>query len=143
MAAIYHNFPINGSIEKVFEGIATVQGLDNWWSKFSEGKPAIGEIFELSFGPEYQWSAIVSKYIMNQEFELTFTVADSDWIHSKVGFELSSMKEVTMVRFYHSGWNEENEHYKISNYCWAMYLRLLKRFIEAGEVVSYESRLDV
>jgi uncharacterized protein YndB with AHSA1/START domain len=143
MATIYHYFPINGSIEKVFEVISTEQGLDIWWSKNSEGKPSVGEIFQLSFGPEYQWSAIVSKYIMNQEFELTFTSADSDWINTKVGFELVFKNEATIVRFYHNGWNEENEHYKISNYCWAMYLRLLKRYIEFDEIVSYESRLDV
>ena len=29
-----------------------------------------------------------------------------------------------------------------STFCWAMYLRLLKRFVEAGEVVPYAERLD-
>jgi hypothetical protein len=30
-----------------------------------------------------------------------------------------------------------------SSYCWAMYLRLLRRNVEAGEVVPYAQRLDV
>jgi len=29
-----------------------------------------------------------------------------------------------------------------SCYCWAMYLRLLARHVERGEVVPYEARLD-
>ncbi len=51
--------------------------------------------------------------------------------------------EVTQVRFEHTGWPVANDHYRISNYCWAMYLRLLKRYVEAGEVVPYEKRLSV
>jgi hypothetical protein len=34
-------------------------------------------------------------------------------------------------------------HYRTSSFCWAMYLRLLKRYVEHGEVVPYEKRLDV
>ena len=37
----------------------------------------------------------------------------------------------------------ELEHYRISNCCWAMYLRILRRYLEYGETVSYEDRLDV
>jgi hypothetical protein len=31
----------------------------------------------------------------------------------------------------------------ISTYCWAMYLRILKRWLEFGEQVPYEKRLSV
>lgn len=47
------------------------------------------------------------------------------------------------VLFYHTGWKEANAHYRISAFCWAMYLRLLKRYVESGERVRYEERLDV
>ena len=49
---------------------------------------------------------------------------------------------VTQVRFHHVGWPEPSEHYRISCFCWAMYLRLLKRYVEKGERVPYEARLD-
>jgi hypothetical protein len=49
----------------------------------------------------------------------------------------------TAVNFYHTGWPQKNEHYKISSYCWAMYLRILKRHLEYGESVPYEKRLQV
>ena len=35
-----------------------------------------------------------------------------------------------------------NEHWRISCYCWAMYLRLIRRYLEYGETIPYESRLD-
>ncbi len=43
----------------------------------------------------------------------------------------------------YEGWHGSNEHYKTSTYCWAMYLRLMKRFVEHGDVVAYEKRLNV
>jgi hypothetical protein len=60
-----------------------------------------------------------------------------------VGFLLQEKDGLTQVSFHHTGWPENNEHYRISCYCWAMYLRLLKRYVEYGEVVPYEDRLEV
>jgi hypothetical protein len=60
-----------------------------------------------------------------------------------VGFRLRPEGKGTGVEFYHAGWPSANSHYRISTFCWAMYLRLLKRHIETGEVVEYERRLDV
>ena len=69
--------------------------------------------------------------------------SDPDWLGSRVGFRLDVKNEMTWVEFYHNGWPESNEHYRISCYCWAMYLRILKRNLEHGETVAYEKRLDV
>jgi uncharacterized protein YndB with AHSA1/START domain len=143
MADIFHYFQINAPLEKVFKSVSTPKGLDIWWSKSSTGKLAIGETYHLSFGPEYNWAAVVSKYVPDKEFELTITDADPDWINSKVGLTLTFKNNVTGIHFYHTGWKEDNEHYRISCYCWAMYLRILKRNLEFGEEVSYEDRLNV
>ena len=143
MADIYHYFPINASIEKVYESISTPGGLDTWWSKSSVGKPRQGEMYRISFGADYNWKAVVSKYVPGKEFELTMTDADADWLNTKVGFSLINKNDLTELHFYHTGWKEDNEHYRISNYCWAMYLRVLKCNVEFGETVPYEDRLNV
>lgn len=142
MANLYHYFPINASAERVFNGIATPKGLDTWWTKTSNGKPAMGEEYQLFFGEGYDWRAAVSKCVANKEFELTMTVADADWANTKVGFTLIDKSGSTEIHFHHTGWKEDNEHYRISCYCWAMYLRILKRYLEFGEEVLYENRLD-
>ena len=143
MPDIYHAYPINANPARVFEGIATSKGLDSWWSKNSTGNPSVGAVYVLDFGPEHQWKAVVTKCISDTAFELEFTEAMDDWIGSKVGFVLNHADNLTWVHFYHTGWPELSEHYKISTYCWAMYLRILKRHIEHGESVPYEQRLDV
>ena len=144
MPDIFHRFPINALVEKVFNAVSTTDGLDNWWTKSSKGIPHVGETYELFFSPEYIWTAVISKCIPNKEFEFTMQESDDDWMNTKVGFKLTSKNNnITEVEFYHTCWPESNQHYKISNYCWAMYLRILKRYIEFGEKIPYEERLNV
>ncbi|HPG07938.1 MAG: SRPBCC domain-containing protein [Lewinellaceae bacterium] len=142
MAGIYHNFPIHAFINSVFETITTPKGLDLWWTKSSAGKSGAGELFQFDFGPDYQWTAILSEYIPHEAVEWTLQEADQDWAGTKVGFHLKQNNQVTDVQFYHVGWKSENEHFRISNYCWAMYLRILKRYLEFDEYVPYEERLN-
>lgn len=143
MPDIFHAFPINARPEKVFQVISTSEGLDNWWTKSSEAKPGMDAEYKLYFGPEYDWKALVTKYQPNEAFELQMTDAMPDWLGTKVGFTMQASKDGTQVEFYHTGWPENSEHYRISCFCWAMYLRILKRYTEFGEQVPYEQRLDV
>ncbi len=101
-----------------------------------------GAEYELWFGPEYDWRAIVSRCVLDTELEFAIIRAQADWQDTRVGFLLDDKEGVTQVRFHHLGWPEANEHYRVSCYCWAMYLRLLKRYVEHGETVPYENRLD-
>ena len=70
------------------------------------------------------------------------TTASNDWRGTRIGFELVDTGGLTEVKFHHRGWPDENEHFRVSTFCWAMYLRLLRRYVENGEVVPYEQRLD-
>ena len=143
MADIFHHFPIKASLDKVFLTLSTPAGLDSWWTKSSSGEPGQGAEYELGFGPGYEWRAVVSRCVPNAEFVLTLTSAEKDWQGTRVGFLLEEKAGLTQVSFHHTGWPEANEHYRISCYCWAMYLRLMKRYVEYGEVVPYEDRLEV
>lgn len=143
MPDIFHNFPIKGSANNVFEAISTPRGLDSWWSKTCVAEPARDAEYKFGFGPGYNWRATTSRWSPNSEFELTLTDADDDWSGTRFGFKLKESSGVTEVSFHHLAWPQANEHYRISCFCWAMYLRLLKRYVEFGEVVPYEDRLDV
>lgn len=143
MADILHDFGIGTAPARVCGAVTHPEGLDQWWTKRSAGEPVLGAEYELWFGPEHDWRATVTRCVPDVEFELEFVRADADWVGTRVGFELESAKSGTQVRFHHSAWPEPTEHYRISSYCWAMYLRVLKRHLEHGEEVAYEGRLDV
>lgn len=145
MADILHDFPIAAPPHRVFEAVSSPAGLDQWWTKTSAGNALSGSEYELGFGPEYDWRARVADCKPDRRFELEMTRADADWNGTRVRFELEETSDGkgTQLRFSHSGWPAANEHYRVSCYCWAMYLRVLRRHIEYGEEVPYERRLDV
>ena len=143
METVFHSFFFISPSKDVFEAISTPDGLNSWWSKTCAGNAALGEEYQMGFGPGYDdWCAVISKY-SPREFELTFENAMEDWIGTRVGFVLTDKNDATNVEFYHSGWSSQSEHFKISSYCWAMCLRLLRRFVELGEVVEFDNRNDV
>jgi uncharacterized protein YndB with AHSA1/START domain len=139
---ITQNLIVHAPPKAVFHAISTPAGLDTWWSFRSSGSPGIRNEYKLNFGPGYDWTGIVRIYEPVRAFEIELCNADSDWAQTKVGFELKQEAESTHVEFYHTGWLESNEHYKTSTYCWAMYLRLMKRYVEHDEVVAYDDRLE-
>jgi hypothetical protein len=63
------------------------------------------------------------------------------WAKSQVGCRPTPEgKGKTRVLFYHNVRPEADEHWRISCYCWTMYLRVLRRNVEHGEPVPYEKR---
>ena len=144
MADILQEFTVKASPDRVYEMFAMPAGLDRWWTKSSEGTPTEGAEYKLGFGPGYDWRAKVTRGDPGKAFEFTITDAHEDWQGTRVGCELKSAANgSTQVRFYHTGWPQPNDHWRVSCYCWAMYLRLLRRNVEHGEFVPYEHRLDV
>ena len=143
MPDILQDLPIKADAERVFEAISTPEGLDRWWTLHSAGKPVDGAEYELWFDSDHDWRARVTSIVKPSQFELEIISADQDWLGTRVGFQLESKDGTTRLRFHHTGWPQANEHYRISCHCWAMYLRILRRYLEHNEVVPYEERLEV
>jgi len=142
VADILHDFPIKAPLEKVFEAVSTPEGLSAWWTLDSDGHPTLGASYRLGFGPGYQWEGVVTSLVPDELIEWEIVAPDPDWHGTRVGMRLERSGQDTRVHFHHVGWPSSNDHYRTSNYCWAMYLRLLGRWVETGERVPYADRLD-
>ncbi len=143
MPDIIHALPVRAPMAEVFRAVASPGGLDRWWTLGSEGQPVAGSEYALDFGPDYQWRARVAEAEPPRRFVLEMTASDGDWAGTRVVFDLREAGEDTRLEFRHEGWREANDHYATTSYCWAMYLRILRRALELGEAVPYARRLDV
>ena len=127
MPDILHNLTIQSSAENVYDVITTPKGLAVWWTKTSYSHPELGAEYQPFFSDEYDWRAIVLEYDENTKFVLEITKADEDWTGTKVKFFLTRKGDSTDLQFEHTGWKETNHHFRVSSYCWAKNLRLLKK----------------
>lgn len=143
MADILHNVYIHESPQKVFHAISNGSEIEKWWTKRSTGTAIKGNIFNLFFSPEYDWTAELINVAENALCEWKVIKADVDWIDTIFGFRLSKQEDITLAEFYHKGWAETNEHFRRSSYCWAMYLYLLKQYVESGKITVFEQRIFV
>jgi len=143
MPDIFLDFTIVAKRGDVFAAITTPPGLDEWWTKTSRGEPRSGAVYELGFGKGFEWRGRVTAFVPNETFELQMIKADDDWTDTRIRFDLASGSGVTLVSFRHIAWPANNSVYRVSCYCWAAYLRILRRHLEHGERVPYEKRLEV
>lgn len=143
MADILHRFPIHASADRVFEAITSPKGLDAWWTLESEGQPVKGADYRFYFDPQYDWHGKVTEAAKDRVIEWRFTDAEPDWTGTSLRMELEEKEGWTWVEFAHTGWVDAGEHFRITSYCWAAYLRLLRLYVEEGQVAPYEKRLNV
>lgn len=143
MPDITLDFPIAAPPAAVFDAVSTPAGLDQWWTTRSAGTPSSGAVYDLWFDPDFHWRAEVVRYAPPHEIAYRMIQSDDDWAPTTLTIQLEPRDGGTWVRFRHAGWPEENEHFRVSCNCWALYLRVLRRWIEHGEEVPYAERLDV
>ena len=143
MADILHRFPIHASAERVFEAITSPKGLDAWWTLESQGQPTVGTSYRFYFDPQYDWHGKVTEAVPHRVIEWRFTDAEPDWTGTMLRIELEEKDGWTWVEFAHNGWADTGEHFRITSYCWAAYLRLLRLYLEEGSIAPYAERLNV
>ena len=68
------------------------------------------------------------------------TKSDPDWDPTKFGFILKQFDGAVRLSHYHKGWRSQNQHYRRSNYSWALLLNALKKYVEVGEVMEFGKR---
>lgn len=140
MYHIHHQFTIHSGAEKIFRSISLPEELNNWWPKTSVGKPEVGEQYQLYFGPEYDWLAEITSVKENEHITWKMIRSMDDWMPTHFGFQLIPQIDRTIVKFFHKNWQEANDHFAVSSYCWAILLNGLKNYCEHGIVIPFENR---
>lgn len=140
MPDILHRFFVKATTQKIFEAFTSSNGLNSWWTKESSGEPILNETYRFYFTKEYDWRAKVTHVVPDKELTWQMTEAMHDWMPTQVGFKLTEENQGTAIYFFHTNWQQANEHFAISNFCWGQLLKGLKEYCETGVIVPFEKR---
>ena len=137
---IYHNVLIEKDSQEVYDAVSQPEHLVKWWPLKCTGSPQIGETYNYNFTDEYNWFAQVTSCKKGDHIHFKMTISDEDWKPTTFGYDLERKEKGTYLRFFHKDWQDCNDHFKHSAFCWALLLKGLKDYLEKGASIPFEKR---
>ena len=137
MVNIIHRVGIKAPIQKVYEALATTNGISDWWTKDTSGSSEIGKNIEVTFHTP-DGTAVGNMTIevldsqKDKKVHWKFANGPAEWIGTEVIFDIHQQENYTIVLFQHRNWAEEVEFKAHCSMKWAVFLLSLKQFIETG-----------
>ncbi len=132
-------FLVDKSPADAFKAITNFRG---WWSEEIEGSTGLlNETFfyhykdihlcKIKLTEMVPGSKLVYQVVEN---EFNFVKDKTEWVNTKLIFDISSENSKTKVKFSHQGLVPEYECYQVCNDAWTGYIQnSLKNFIETGK----------
>src|SRR5687768_15044759 len=138
MVNIIHRVGIQASLEKVYDALATTEGISKWWTKDTSGESQPGKTVVVRFhtpdGNEMGSMNIeIKDLIPGKKIHWKFSAGPKEWIGTEVVFDLKKEENYTIVMFSHLNWSEEVEFKAHCSMKWAIFLLSLKQLIETGK----------
>jgi uncharacterized protein YndB with AHSA1/START domain len=133
MAEILHKISIKAPPARVYQALATIDGLASWWTSTTSGESAPGKSITFRFG-ENACLMRVDALESGKRVAWEGTQSPVDWVGTKISFDLDPDGEHTTLRFAHRGWNPEASDFM--SHCsmkWATFLLSLRELVETGK----------
>ncbi len=138
MVNIVHKIGFKAPMAKVYDAIATAQGVAGWWSRDTTSTATIGGKLQSRF--RKQDGAVLgvidyetTKLTPNREVRWRVTDGPPEWIGTDLIFELSQDGDMTILDFGHRGWKEEVDFTAHCSMKWAVFLLSLRDYVETGK----------
>lgn len=137
MADIIHRIGIKAPVAKVYQAVATVQGVAGWWTQDTNGTANVGGKVEVRFhhkdGTEVgHMDFELTRLEPNREVDWRFTDGPEEWIGTDATFQLTQDGDMTILNFGHRNWKEPVEFMAHCSMKWATFLMSLKQLVETG-----------
>ena len=137
MFDILHRVGIKAWPAKVYQALATPEGVAGWWTTTTTGdKKMGGTIRTIFFADGKELGAFDLKLLeLHPEKRVVWQVASGppEWVGSKIRFDLKQEDDYTVILFKHEGWKEPVEFMYHCSTKWAVFLMSLKSLVETGQ----------
>lgn len=144
MPNILHRILIKARPEKVYPAFATVDGLQQWWTRHvtAGGPIQPGTILQFGFGAEGTDMRITS-LIPGRRVEWQCVGGPADWLGTRLFLDVEPHGDKTILHFGQKGWREENDFYGHCNCRWGYFMLSIKSLIETGKGTPYPEALEI
>ena len=137
MVDILHRVGIEAPISKVYQALATRQGLAGWWTENVTGDESPGGTLLFRFADGQGPNMKVLELVPNQRVAWECLSGAPEWVGTKLTFELKEDSGETIVLFSQRGWREPVEFMHACSTKWAVFLMGFKALLEKGRGTPY------
>jgi len=138
MKSIHHVFTVAAPPSRVFESIATIEGLTRWWTTSVSGSPEVGGVIVFTFDDEFGPGMKVAALEPESRVTWESISGPENWEGSTFEFRLERTVAGTLVRFWqYYGRELSDDAFGIYNYNWGYYLESLRLLCETGQGRPY------
>jgi uncharacterized protein YndB with AHSA1/START domain len=137
MPDILHRVGIKAPLDKVYQALATRDGLAAWWTTDTQGDSKVGGALKFLFQKDGKVLGGFDMKVtdLKSGTHVRWDVVDgpAEWIGTKISFELKQVDDYSIVLFKHQGWKEAAEFMHHCSTKWAIFLMSLKELVETGK----------
>ncbi len=143
MPDIRHRVEVKAPAEKVYQAVATKEGLSAWWTRDGvQGDPAQGGKLEFYFGsPDPAAVMEVTELDTDAQVSWRCVEGESEWVGTNLSFTLTPKEGRTVVLFTHADWRSPSEFMAHCSARWAYFLLSLKALAETGSGTPFPEDL--
>ncbi|HEU4786206.1 MAG TPA: SRPBCC domain-containing protein [Gemmatimonadaceae bacterium] len=133
MNRIIHAVSIRAPRRRVYDALATLQGLAGWWTTTVTGESAVGGTLAFRFAEVFKPDMRVDELVSESLVRWTCVAGEPNWLDNVFSFELGDDGTMTGLMFRQDYARELDERtYGQYNYSWGYYLTSLKSLCETG-----------
>jgi uncharacterized protein YndB with AHSA1/START domain len=138
MADIVHRIGIKAPATRVYEALATAEGVAGWWTRDTTGTAKVGGKINVRFlqrdGKEIgQMDFEVTRLEPDREVRWRFLAGPPEWVGTDATFQLTRDGDMTILVFGHRNWKEPGDFMAHCSMKWAVFLMSLRSLVETGK----------
>jgi uncharacterized protein YndB with AHSA1/START domain len=138
MNDIRHRVGIAASPERVYEALATREGLSGWWTRDVRGESEVGEQLAFYFGgTEPAATMEVTALEPGRQVAWRCVAGAQEWVGTTFTFDLHDADGETAVVFTNAGWREPTEFIHHCSTKWAYFLLTLRDGLQGGKATPF------
>ncbi|MFQ5989817.1 MAG: SRPBCC domain-containing protein [Candidatus Methylomirabilales bacterium] len=131
MADMHHEIVIDASPEKVYDAIATQEGLRGWWTGDSVAEPRVGSIAEFGFyNRQFLFRMRVEELMPGKKVVWSCVGDHDEWKDTRLTWDISQRDGGTVLHFTHGNWRSTTRFFASCNSTWGMLMYRLKDYAE-------------
>ena len=144
MADIRHRVGIDAPAGRVYDALATTEGVSGWWTRDVREEAQVGGKLEFYFGyPEPAGVMEVTELVPGRRVGWRCVQGPDEWVGTTLTYDLSAVGDETALLFTHADWREPIEFMHHCGTKWAYFLLGLKAGLEGGPATPYPEDMKI